>query len=227
MPLLEAPLCLYVGLLSSSGLAITEQESQSKRALRDALGLPSRGSGHYGRGYFVGTFRAKRKWCAKTNAGHHWGLVNARGRIDTGGAAMRYARSSRCFSSHLRPVIFTCLIHLNNYSRRAPAWRSWSTASALNKPSSSSSSSSSSPAHIGYARPVTGPRPGRPRHGHRFLINITLSLSLSLSPGRHSASVTVLGGTPPLSPPPPPPLATAQPLSSFALGCQSGILNVH
>ena len=227
MPLLEAPLCLYVGLLSSSGLAITEQESQSKRALRDALGLPSRGSGHYGRGYFVGTFRAKRKWCAKTNAGHHWGLVNARGRIDTGGAAMRYARSSRCFSSHLRPVIFTCLIHLNNYSRRAPAWRSWSTASALNKPSSSSSSSSSSPAHIGYARPVTGPRPGRPRHGHCFLINISLSLSLSRSPGRHSASVTVLGGTPPLSPPPPPPLATAQPLSNFALGCQSGILNVH
>ena len=190
MPLLEAPWCLYVGLLSSSGLAITEQESQSKRALRDALGLPSRGSGHYGRGYFVGTFRAKRKWCAKTNAGHHWALVNARGRIDTGGAAMRYARSSRCFSSHLRPVIFTCLIHLNNYSRRAPAWRSWSTASALNKPSSSSSSSSSSPAHIGYARPVTGPRPGRPRHGHCFLINISLSLSLSLA---------LLGGTPPLS----------------------------
>ena len=36
-----------------------------------------------------------------------------------------------------------------------------------------------SPAHIGYARPVTGPRPGRPRHGHCFLINLSLSLSLS------------------------------------------------
>ena len=76
---------------------------------------------------------------------------------------MRYARSSRCFSSHLRPVIFTCLIHLNNYSRRAPAWRSWSTASALNKPSSSSSSSSSSSWEA-------------LRHCH--------------GPGRHSASVS-------------------------------------
>ena len=28
----------------------------------------------------------------------------------------------------------------------------------------------------------TGPRPGRPRHGHCFLINLSLSLSLSLSP---------------------------------------------
>ena len=39
-----------------------------------------------------------------------------------------------------------------------------------------------SPAHIGYARPVTGPRPGRPRHGHRFLINLSLSLSLRPAP---------------------------------------------
>jgi hypothetical protein len=31
-------------------------------------------------------------------------------------------------------------------------------------------------AHIGYARPVTGPRPGRPRHGHCFLIKLSLSL---------------------------------------------------
>ena len=40
--------------------------------------------------------------------------------------------------------------------------------------------SSVSPDHIGYARPVTGPRPGRPRHGHCFLINLRVSLSLSL-----------------------------------------------
>jgi len=38
-----------------------------------------------------------------------------------------------------------------------------------------------SPAHIGHARAVTGLRPGRPRHGHCFLINLSLSLSLSLS----------------------------------------------
>ena len=34
---------------------------------------------------------------------------------------------------------------------------------------------------VGYARPVTGPCPGRPRHGHCFLINLSLSLYLSLS----------------------------------------------
>ena len=38
-----------------------------------------------------------------------------------------------------------------------------------------------SPTHIGYARPVTGLRPGRPRHRHCFLIKLSLSLSLSLS----------------------------------------------
>ena len=38
-----------------------------------------------------------------------------------------------------------------------------------------------SPAHIGYARPVTGLHPGRPRHEHCFLIKLSLSLSLSLS----------------------------------------------
>ena len=37
-----------------------------------------------------------------------------------------------------------------------------------------------SPTHIGYARPVTGLRPGRPRHGHCFLVKLSLSLSLSL-----------------------------------------------
>ena len=34
---------------------------------------------------------------------------------------------------------------------------------------------------IGYARPVTGLRCGRPRHGQCFLIKLSLSLSLSLS----------------------------------------------
>ena len=39
---------------------------------------------------------------------------------------------------------------------------------------------SSSPAHIEYARPVTGLRPGRPRHRHCFLIKFSFSLSLHL-----------------------------------------------
>ena len=51
-----------------------------------------------------------------------------------------------------------------------------------------------SPAHIGYARPVTGPCPGRPRHGHCFLINLSLRLSLLslFLSGRNPVTVTVM-----------------------------------
>ena len=47
-------------------------------------------------------------------------------------------------------------------------------------------------AHIGYARPVTGPRSGCPRHGHCFLINLSLSLSLSLPSSSMGLTVTSL-----------------------------------
>ena len=69
--------------------------------------------------------------------------------------------------------------HLRRADRCGVAWRRRTGYAVL--PADPSLEPGVSPAHIGYARPITGPRPGRPRHGHCFLINLSLSLSLSLS----------------------------------------------
>ena len=54
-----------------------------------------------------------------------------------------------------------------------------------------SSTSPGLPVTVSKRPPVTGPRPGRPRHGHCCLINLSLSPSLSLSPPRSQTVVTV------------------------------------
>ena len=46
-----------------------------------------------------------------------------------------------------------------------------------------------------HLRPVTGPRPERPRHGHCFLINPSGSLSLSLSQSRCVCRVFIFKDT--------------------------------